>query len=242
MDKKNMNRRQRMTVRLLEEAYLELLTEKREANVAVLCERADVNRTTFYRYFRDIEDLSEQMTAGLFDEIFSVLDETRSLSAAGAKSQDNRTVQVHPDCCFIATANIGADYTGTKEIDAAMMNRFFPMELDYLDYKTEANILCARTGISDEDAMNIALVATNIRKDKNSGLLEHSVSTRETLQCAEMVKDGFTVEEALEYTFLPQRPELRAWKGTHHDRHPAELQQVKPFSKWKPRPNPPNPR
>ena len=51
--------------------------------------------------------------------------------------------------------------------------------------------------------MNIALVATNIRKDKNSGLLEHSVSTRETLQCAEMVKDGFTVEEALEYTFLP---------------------------------------
>lgn len=135
--------------------------------------------------------------------LFSVLDDTRSLSAAGAKSQDNRTVQVHPDCCFIATANIGADYTGTKEIDAAMMNRFFPMELDYLDYKTEANILCARTGISDEDAMNIALVATNIRKDKNSGLLEHSVSTRETLQCAEMVKDGFTVEEALEYTFLP---------------------------------------
>ena len=85
MDKKNMNRRQRMTVRLLEEAYLELLTEKREANVAVLCEQADVNRTTFYRYFRDIEDLSEQMTAGLFDEIFSALDEIGNAGTSANK-------------------------------------------------------------------------------------------------------------------------------------------------------------
>lgn len=135
--------------------------------------------------------------------LFSVLDDTRCLSAAGAKSNDNRTVQVHPDCVFFATANIGSDYTGTKEIDAALMNRFFLMELDYLDVKTETNILCSRQGISEEDAKNIALVAANIRKEKKSGIIEHSVSTRETLQCAEMVKDGFSVEESLEICFLP---------------------------------------
>ena len=74
IEKKEMSRRQRMTIRLLEEAYLELLDEEGEVTVAALCERADVNRTTFYRYFSDMEAFTEEMRSALFSKFFSLLD------------------------------------------------------------------------------------------------------------------------------------------------------------------------
>ena len=74
IEKKEMSRRQRMTIRLLEEAYLELLDEEGEVTVAALCDRADVNRTTFYRYFSDMEAFAEQMRSALFSKFFSLLD------------------------------------------------------------------------------------------------------------------------------------------------------------------------
>ena len=74
IEKKEMSRRQRMTIRLLEEAYLELLDEGSEVTVAALCDRADVNRTTFYRYFDDMEGFAEEMRSALFSKFFSLLD------------------------------------------------------------------------------------------------------------------------------------------------------------------------
>ena len=74
IERKEMSRRQRMTIRLLEEAYLELLDEGTETTVAAVCDRADVNRTTFYRYFSDMEAFTEEMRSALFSKFFSLLD------------------------------------------------------------------------------------------------------------------------------------------------------------------------
>jgi len=135
--------------------------------------------------------------------ILSCLDDNRELSAAGAKAADKRTIKVHPDCCFFATANIGAQYTATKEIDEALATRFMKIEVDYMGMKDESKILCNRTGIDEESAMNIAFVARRIREmSKESGDMP-PISTRETLRCAEYVVDGFTVLEAMELNFLP---------------------------------------
>lgn len=134
--------------------------------------------------------------------LFSVLDGTRTLNAAGAKSTDQRNIKVNPECTFFATANIGYEYTDTKEIDQALLNRFFPIRLDYLDVKTETGLLAVRTGIEKEAAQAIALVANAIRESYRSGMLEHSVSTRETLECAEMARDGFELQDSIESTFL----------------------------------------
>lgn len=136
-----------------------------------------------------------------YNILFSVLDKTRKLPAFGAKGTDKRMIDVHPDCVFFATANIG--YAGTETMDEALKNRFLPIELDYLDPKTETTVLVSNTGISREDANNIALIASNIRKEVKKGTIEHAVSTRETLLCAMYVKYGFTVEQALEIVFLP---------------------------------------
>lgn len=137
-----------------------------------------------------------------YNILFSVLDGTRQLPAFGAKGTDKRLIDVHPDCIFFATANIG--YAGTEELDEAISNRFQPIEMNYLTAATEAQVLCAVTGISKEDATNIAIVAENIRKAKNNQTIEHAVSMRETIQCAKYVKYGFSCEDALEITFLPR--------------------------------------
>jgi len=135
--------------------------------------------------------------------LFSVLDGTRCLPAPGAKSGDKRMIDVNPDCVFFATANIGAEYVDTNEIDEAIRTRFMALKLKYLDVPDEVKILKAKTGIKSEDAKNICTVASNIRRAYKEGKLQHSVSTRETLLCARYVKFGFDVEEALEIIFLP---------------------------------------
>lgn len=136
-----------------------------------------------------------------YNTLFSVLDGTRQLPAFGAKGTDKRMIDVHPDCVFFATANIG--YAGTEELDEALKNRFLPIELDYLPQNIEATVLSTVTGIKKEDATNIAIIAANVRKASKNGTIEHCVSTRETLLCARYVKWGFSVEQALEIVFLP---------------------------------------
>lgn len=134
--------------------------------------------------------------------LFNCLDNCRTLSASNAKSSDKREISVHPDCCFIATANIGDEFTGTKPIDAAIESRFMKVELDYLTQAQEKKMLVIRQGISDQDAENITLVATQIRKLAKKEEMK-SISTRYTLDCAALVKDGFSCLEAMEIVFLP---------------------------------------
>jgi hypothetical protein len=138
-----------------------------------------------------------------WNTLFSILDGNKTLVASGAKSTDQRVISVNPDCVFFATANLGAEYVGTSEIDAALDDRFMMIELGYLDAKDECDVLVARTGIAKEDANNIALVADNIRKQYRSNALQQSVSIRKSLMAAKLVRRGYDVEEAMEMAFLP---------------------------------------
>ena len=138
--------------------------------------------------------------------LFSCLDDTRELPASEAKSSDQRVIKVHPECIFFATANIGGEYTGTKNIDRALRDRFMPVRMGYLDIATEKKILMARYGINNLDANNISFVANQIRIKALKDDLP-AVSTRETLLCAKLVKNGFRCLEAMELVFLPMYDE-----------------------------------
>lgn len=135
--------------------------------------------------------------------LFPCLDSRRELPVEIAGGTDIRNVKVHPECCFIATANIGSEYTGTQTLDKALLNRFFPIELDYLSETSEANILIARTHISKSDANNIAKVAKSIREKYYAQTLSSPISTRETLMAAEMIADGYECTKAMQLVFLP---------------------------------------
>lgn len=135
--------------------------------------------------------------------LFPCLDSRRTLPVEIAGGDDIRAVKVHEDCCFIATANVGAEYTGTMSMDRALVGRFFPLELDYMPKDKEERVLVKRCGISEGTAKHIVSVANNVRSLYRKQELSCSLSTRETLMAAELVADGWNVLRAMELVFLP---------------------------------------
>lgn len=134
--------------------------------------------------------------------LFPCLDSRRELRIDIAGSKGVRKVNVHPECVFIATANIGAEYSGTTDVDAALMNRFLPMKLDYMPQSIEMNVLTVRTNISKDTAKIITNYASQIRTAYKAGTISKSLSTRETLAIAELVDDGFSIQDAVDYIVL----------------------------------------
>ncbi len=73
---KKEDRRVRRTRKLLTRALTELLEKKQLKDISVkeLTELADVNRGTFYLYYRDIFDMLEKIEDGLFNVLESIAD------------------------------------------------------------------------------------------------------------------------------------------------------------------------
>ena len=135
--------------------------------------------------------------------LFPCLDSRRMLPVQMAGGDDLRNIPVNPKCRFIATANIGVEYTGTNTIDKALMSRFFPVELDYLGEAEEAALLEKRTGCSRMVAGAIVKCAKLLRSKYRKGELSTDVSTRETLRAGALVSDGWDLDTVLKTVFLP---------------------------------------
>lgn len=63
--------RVRYTRMVIEQSFLALLKEKPAAKVTVteLCEKAQINRATFYKHYLDVQDLLEKIEENLFNQI-----------------------------------------------------------------------------------------------------------------------------------------------------------------------------
>lgn len=70
------SRRTRTTRRLLQDALMELLAERPLNRISVkeLCERADVNRSTFYAHYADLEELLRDIEDATIDWVRAALD------------------------------------------------------------------------------------------------------------------------------------------------------------------------
>lgn len=78
MDSKNESRRVKMTKSLLNDSFLDCVAEKplEKVTVTEICERADVNRSTYYSYFEDPFDQYEKMEEELGMDIAALLGAT----------------------------------------------------------------------------------------------------------------------------------------------------------------------
>ena len=131
------------------------------------------------------------------------LDSRRELPVDIAGGNGMRNIKVHPDCVFVATANIGAEYTGTSQMDRALVDRFFMQEIGYMDADDEAMVLSKRCGIEESEAKIIVETARTLRNLFSKGEVSSTLSTRETIGAGRMVADGWSVLEAMERCFLP---------------------------------------
>lgn len=135
--------------------------------------------------------------------LFPCLDKRRYLPIDVASEESERQVQVNENTVFIATANLGSEYSGTNAIDRALLDRFFPVEVGYPTEKDEVRVLTTRTGVNERPASAIVRVANEIRKQYKEQELSTPISVRHTLQAASLISDGFETDKALLATIMP---------------------------------------
>ena len=116
------------------------------------------------------------------------------------------TVKVAKGVSFIATANIGNEYTSTRKLDRALEDRFVTIEMDQLDAQSEFELLKMKhPAVSNKLLISVAEIAEATRKDAKSttAKLTNTLSTRASVEVASLLEDGFTLAEAAEVSIYP---------------------------------------
>ena len=117
------------------------------------------------------------------------------------------TIKVADGVTFVATANIGNEYTSTRVMDKALMDRFTIVEMDVLTEDDENSLLNYMFPNVDSVLLgNVAKIATLTRTESNSetARITSGISTRTTVELCGLLFDGFSLEEAAEVSIYPQ--------------------------------------
>lgn len=83
------DRRIRKTEWALQNAFADLIKEKELPQITIkeLCERADINKSTFYLHYRDIYDLASSMKRRLLDDCYTIISEYDILQFASNSAE-----------------------------------------------------------------------------------------------------------------------------------------------------------
>ena len=123
------------------------------------------------------------------------------------ESDGQQTIAVAEGVTFVATANIGNEYTSTRVMDKALMDRFIIVEMDVLTSDEEHGLLNYMFPHVDSDLLkSVAEIASSTRAESKSeaGRLSSGISTRTSVEIAGLLYDGFGLDEAAEVTVYPQ--------------------------------------
>ena len=126
------------------------------------------------------------------------------------ESTNSPVIDVADGVSFIATANVGYEYSSTRALDRALVDRFSVVEMDVLDKDQEMKLLSMKypelNAISTE---MICDISSKIRDEarRDNAKISSVLSTRMLLEIAEMILDDFNLEEIAELIIFPQYPD-----------------------------------
>lgn len=122
------------------------------------------------------------------------------------EAADSPVVKVAEGVSFIASANIGNEYTSTRQLDRAIVDRFTIIEMDTLTDDEETQLLQMMYPSVDAGVLsNVAKITSMTRNDlkKETPTLSNSLSTRTAVEIGSLLYDGFSLAEAAEITIYP---------------------------------------
>ena len=176
----------------------------------------DSKKGTFFSESAFVKAITTENAVVLLDELsrahpdawnilMTVLDgEQRYLRLDEAEGSP--IVNVAPGVTFIATANIGNEYTSTRVLDRAILDRFTTIEMDVLNDVQEFELLKYMfPEVNEDDLKAVAEIAHHTREVSrgDSGKLTNMVSTRASVETAGLIYDGFSLTEAAEISMYP---------------------------------------
>jgi MoxR-like ATPase len=128
---------------------------------------------------------------------------------------DGSVINVADGVSFIATANIGNEYTATKVLDKASARRF-PIKLEMAPLTSKElrhlfDILFTSSRTPEEKALMSTLASISEDLIAQCALEDAPISTiippANMVEMAELVMDGFTLEEISEAAIYPEYPD-----------------------------------
>lgn len=140
----------------------------------------------------------------VFDEINSanaeilfflnpLLDDDRAVLLA---EKDGERVTPHDNFRFFATMNPSDEYSGTKEMNKALLSRFgIILNVDPLPQAEETELLTEYT--APDQAKELAKIGAVLREEKIKGELYYFCSTRDLIYLAKLLKCGADKNDAI---------------------------------------------
>jgi nitric oxide reductase NorQ protein len=117
------------------------------------------------------------------------------------------TIEVAKGVTFIATANIGNEYTATRVMDRALLDRFIIVEMDVLGKEDEQDLLeylYPNLDTNRIEAIADIVGGTRLELKTETPRISTHISTRNSVEMASLIYDGFTLDEAAEVCIYPQ--------------------------------------
>ena len=123
------------------------------------------------------------------------------------EANGQETINVAEGVTFVATANIGNEYTSTRVMDRALMDRFTIVEMDVLNDSQETELLSymfPHVDVSDLTAVAEIANTTRVESNSDAGKISTAISTRTSVEMAGLLFDGFGIDEAAQVSIYPQ--------------------------------------
>jgi nitric oxide reductase NorQ protein len=141
-----------------------------------------------------------------FNILFPILDYRREISIEEQEG-NSRKVKVADGVRFIATANIGLEYSSTRSLDRALQDRFMTFNLPYITGSQMTDFIKDTHEITSHDSKMIDVLAQVYDYSHNlfgKGKIGTRISTRSVIDTISLVKDGFEMRDILDHAILSQ--------------------------------------
>jgi MoxR-like ATPase len=160
--------------------------------------------------------LLDELSRGHHDAwniIMPVVDETQRYLRLD-ESEDSAIIKVAEGVTFVATANIGNEYTATRVLDKALLGRFtIKVEMKILNGDQELKLLqllYPKTTKKELEDFKMLCEISNDTKEQckiDEPKITNFINTEAVIEMAGMLLDGFTLPEIAEVAIYPLYPE-----------------------------------
>jgi MoxR-like ATPase len=127
------------------------------------------------------------------------------------ENESGEVVEVASGVCFIATANIGSEFTSTRTLDRALSRRFpVKIEMHPLNGEELVRLFQITFPTRSEDVNNLFVTLANISDDLiaqckvEDSPISSAISPANMVEMAELAMDGFTLEEIAQVAIYPE--------------------------------------
>jgi len=137
-----------------------------------------------------------------FNIIFPLLDFRKDIRIEELAEEGNDTITVDPTVKFIATANIGLDYSSARSLDRALKDRFIPFHLDYIKGKSLSKYIThLYDGEISKKAKPLVQIYDYSHQQYKDSKISSQISTRMVLECIPLM-DTFSLADILNNVLL----------------------------------------